>query len=229
MYGYLFQAEDVLRRRRWATQPTADRRAIRRLSGYVLVFGAFYGGVMGSFAGVAGQRAWTLQLLQMAYSAAKVPLLLSLTFLIALPSFFVVNTLLGLRRDFAQALRALVATQAALGIILASLAPLTIFWYVSWKGYEAAILFNALMFALASLSAQWLLRGYYEPLVARSRRHRVMMWAWMVVYAFVGIQMGWVLRPFVGSPAAPVQFVREEAWDNAYVLVAKLVWKLLAG
>ena len=35
---------------------------------------------------------------------------------IGLPSFFVLNTLFGLRRDFGQAVRALMATQAGLAI-----------------------------------------------------------------------------------------------------------------
>ena len=30
-----------------------------------------------------------------------------------------------------------------------------------------------------------------------------MLRAWLGVYAFVGIQMGWVLRPFVGQPDRP--------------------------
>ena len=48
---------------------------------------------------------------------------------------------------------------------------------------------------------------------------------WVGVYAFVGIQMGWVLRPFVGDVNAPTTFFRESAWGNAYVVVAETVWK----
>ena len=29
-----------------------------------------------------------------------------------------------------------------------------------------------------------------------------MLRTWLVIYVFVGIQMGWVLRPFIGDPAA---------------------------
>jgi hypothetical protein len=50
----------------------------------------------------------------------------------------------------------------------------------------------------------------------------------MVLYIFVGIQMGWVLRPFIGDPMEPVQFFRDEAWDNAYVIVARMVWEQVA-
>ena len=57
--------------------------------------------------GAFGGRAW-----QAAYSAVKVPLLLLATLGLSLPSFFVLNTLLGVRADFAAALRAIVASQA---------------------------------------------------------------------------------------------------------------------
>ena len=185
---------------------------------YTVVFGMAYGAIMGTFAGVTGER-----LLQVLYSAVKVPLLLLATFAISLPSFFVLNTLLGVRDDFAAALRALVATQAGLTIILASFAPFTAVWYASSPDYNAAVLFNGIMFAAASFSAQFLLRRFYGPLLARSDRHRLLLRTWLVIYAFVGIQMGWLLRPFVGSPDAPVQFFRAGAWGNAYVEVFRKV------
>ncbi len=43
-----------------------------------------------------------------------------------------------------------------------------------------------------------------------------MLYTWIVIYVFVGIQMGWVLRPFIGDPRTPVQFFREGSWSNAY-------------
>ncbi len=181
-----------------------------------------YGAVMGSFGGVGVDRLW-----QVAFSAIKVPLLLLVTFLIGLPSFFVLNTLFGLRRDFAEALRALVAAQAGLAIVLASLAPFTLVWYASSGDYPAAILFNALMFTVASFSAQRLLREYYRPLIRRKILHRRMLGTWLAIYVFVGIQMGWVLRPFVGSPNAPVEFFRQESWGNAYEVVARLIYDAL--
>ena len=131
------------------------------------------------------------------------------------------------RRDFIQAVRALVATQAGLAVVLASLAPFTAFWYVSSGNYQSAVLFNALMFAVASVGGQWLLWGYYQPLIRRNRKHRWVLWTWIVVYAFVGVQMGWILRPFVGSPDMPVQFFREGVWDNAYVIVTRLICNTL--
>jgi len=124
--------------------------------------------------------------------------------------------------------RALVAAQAGLTVVLAALAPYTALWYVSFAGYRPAILFNGVMFGLASFAGQWHLRRAYRPLIARDARHRVLLRAWLVLYIFVGIQMGWVLRPFIGEPTTPPQFFRPEAWGNAYVVVAQMLWDTFA-
>ena len=180
----------------------------------VVLCGLVYGSVMGAFGGLI----W-----QVVYSALKVPLLLLATLLLSLPSYLVMNTLLGVRADFAEAVRAIAASQATVTIVLVALAPLTLLWYASSAGYHAAILFNAAMFAVASLAAQIVLTRAYRPLIARSPRHRWLLWTWIVLYAFVGIQMGWTLRPFIGSPNAPVQFFRSGDWENAYVVVARMI------
>jgi hypothetical protein len=205
----------------------AGRRPTPRLSTLITLLciaGFCYGLVMGSFGGFVGDR-----LLQVLYSALKMPLLLVVTFGLTLPSFFVLNTLLGLRRDFAEAVRALVGAQAVLAIVLASLAPYTAVWYLSDPVYHHATLFNAAMFAVASFAAQLPLRRAYRTLIQRDRRHRLMLRMWVVLYAFVGIQMGWVLRPFIGNPELPVRFFREDTWGNAYLIVWELIWKTLGG
>jgi len=226
LFGLLRLADDVLRE-------GASAAPLRREAGWgvlgsltllLVAFGMFYGGVMGTYGGVAGPR-----VLQVVYSAVKVPFLLFTTFSLSLPSFFVLNTLLGLRNDFSRVVRALMATQAGLTVILAGLAPLTAFWYVSSSDYPLAILFNGVVFAVASFSAQWMLRRDYLPLIRGNPRHRWMLGTWLVIYVFVGIQMGWVLRPFIGDPNAPVQFFREDSWSNAYVFVLQLIWSVLIG
>jgi hypothetical protein len=155
-------------------------------------------------------------------------MLLLVTFVISLPSFFVINTLLGLRQDFAQATGALIAAQAGLTIILASLAPMTALWYASTPNYHTAVVFNGVMFAIASIGAQTILRRLYRPLIARNVRHRALLRMWLIIYTFVAVQMAWVLRPFVGDPASATRFFREEAWGNAWEVIARLVWDLLA-
>lgn len=212
---------DALLRGRWAT--AAPRRPrTRHLLATLLVFGVAYGAVMGTFGGVHGGRAW-----QPLYSGLKVPLLLMATFGLSLPSFFVLNTILGVRSDFVEVVRTLAASQAALTVVLASLAPFTGLWYLSFTHYQAALLFNAAMFAAASFSAQALLRKWYRPLIERNPRHLVLLRVWIVIYAFVGIQMAWILRPFIGSPTMATQFFRDEQWGNAYVEVVHAAMQVI--
>src|SRR3954471_8658444 len=224
MRSFLLPIDDLLRGN--VITPAAGEGApplrLRRLLLLVVMFGLLYGAVMGSYGGVLGDR-WK----QVIYSAVKVPFLLIGTFALSLPSFFVISTLLGLREDFGQSLRVLIATQAALTIILASFAPFTAVWYLSFGDYPAAVLFNAMMFGISSIAAQVLLRRFYAPLIVRNPRHRLLVRAWLIVYAFVGIQMGWLLRPFIGNPFAPTHFFREHMWGNAYEVVLRMVWSLM--
>ena len=206
---------------------------LRRVAIIVIVFGPIYGSAMGSYAFVIGKRSFWEQIPQMIYSGLKVPLLIALTVAISLPSFFVINTLLGLRSDFRESLRSIVSAQSGMAVILVSLFPLMLFGYVSMAdietSYAFAILLNALMFGLASVSAQVLLRGYYECLIARNRRHLWMVRVWILVYGFVGIQAGYVLRPFIGDPNSPTSFFRQDSFQNAYVKVCELIWQVLGG
>jgi hypothetical protein len=217
-------ADDILRGQSWITDEDRTTKRLFQLGFILALFGICYGAVMGSFGGVLGQRFW-----QLVISGIKVPLLLMVTFALSLPSFFVINTLFGLRSDFGHAARALLASQAGLTIVLASFAPFTILWYVSSSNYHGAILFNALMFGTASFAAQAILRRLYRPLIVRNRRHLVLLKTWLVIYAFVGIQMGWVLRPFIGSPNLPPQFFREGAWGNAYVTLLEIFLRFISS
>jgi hypothetical protein len=216
----LFRQADLVLR----GEAAPDGPSWRSRLGIVVAFGMFYGAVMGAYGGIDADRPW-----QMLYSAVKAPLLLTAAFGLSLPTFFVLNSLLGLRPDFPRVVRALVSAQAALTVVLASLAPITAFAYVSGIGYQPAILFNGLMFATASLSAQIVLRREYRGLIARNPAHRGMLRAWLCVYVFVGIQMGWVLRPFIGNPGSPVQFFREDSWSNAYLAVLDIAWRVVSG
>ncbi len=177
----------------------------------VVLLGMTYGAAMGLYSLGHGRE------MQIVFSALKVPMLLLGTFALSLPSFFVLNTLLGTRDDFYEALRAHIQAQASLTLVLVSLAPLTLFWYASNDQYQQAILFNAVMFGIASLAGQVVLKRLYRPLIERNRRHLILLRAWLVLYAFVGVQLGWVLRPFIGSPGSAVRFFREGAWGNAYI------------
>lgn len=212
------QTTDDFLHARGVYQPARAReRRWQTLTLMVVAFGAVYGGAMGTFVVDSPDRLW-----QLLFGAIKVPMLLLATTLLCLPVFFVVNTIAGLRDDLAEAVQAILAGQAALSISLAALAPVIHAWYWFEGSYRAALLFNAGLFALATLAGQRVIGRYYGMLIRRNPRHRAMLLGWLVLYAFVGVQMGWIMRPFVGDPTRPVTFFREGAFSNAYVVVFKL-------
>ncbi len=219
MRAWLLRAEEVLRGELWTTRPGA----LAPLVALAVFCATAYGAMMGTFGGLTGERAF-----QVLGSALKVPLLLVVTALLSLPSFFVVNTLVGLRDDFREVLRALAASQAGLAIVLLSLAPVTLLWYASSGDYRQAILFNGLIFATASGGAQVVLQRAYARLIARDRKHRGLLRLWLGLYVFVGTEMAWVLRPFIGNPDQPVELFRADSLGNAYVEVGRMIWEQVA-
>ena len=105
--------------------------------------------------------------------------------------------------------------------MLASFAPFTILWYVSFANSRRHF-FNTLIFATVSVAAQRLLKRFHQPLIDKSRRHRKLLHCWIFIYGFVGIQMGWLSRPFIGNPEAATTFFRDETWKNAYIKLIEI-------
>ena len=58
-----------------------------------------------------------------------------------------------------------------------------------------------------------------------SNRHKLIT-GWLFLYGFVGSQLAWTLRPFVGSPNEPFALFREIE-SNFYIQVVKIVGKVL--
>ncbi len=188
------------------------RIPVQYLAALLVVGGFLYGLGMGSFSG---------RPLQALYSGLKVPILLTFSTAVCMPSFFVLNTLLGLRDDFRAALTGVLAAQATVATVLLAFLPVIVFVYSSSGDYRFAIFINGVFFALASLAGQRTLSRHYQPLLASNRRHEIGRWSWIVLYVFVTIQLAWVLRPFIGSPGLEVSFFREGAWSNAYVVIVR--------
>jgi hypothetical protein len=63
---------------------------------------------------------------------------------------------------------------------------------------------------------------------ALGRHTRSVFACWMVVFALVGAQMGWVLRPFIGSPHLPFTWFRERK-SNFFQAVINALEGLFSG
>ncbi len=196
--------------------PRSRRASWRFLLACVLAGGVLYGVCMGS---------WQVRPLQQLFSAIKTPLLISAGGLFCLPSFYVVNTLLGLRDDLPDALRGVFASQAVAAVCLASLGPIVLVLYSGLDNYQAAKAINGVLFFLSSLAGQIVLARHYRTLIQRDKRHGFALVAWLVSFWFVTIQLAWMLRPFIGRPEDPTTFFRSDTWGNAYVEV----WKAVSG
>ena len=197
----------------------------------VAVLAPIYGIVMGSYAGVSGERPFPAQLWQILYSAIKMPMLVFVTALVSTPSFFVLNTIFGLRSDFRIAITAVWSSLASFAAILCALSPLVMFCYFSLptspNAYRLAIVLNATVFSIAAVGSQFVLFRSYRRLIGKDARHCWTLAAWCVAFAFTGIQLGWTLRPFIGNPVQEVTFFRKEAIGNAYLEVWNIVLRVI--
>jgi len=61
-----------------------------------------------------------------------------------------------------------------------------------------------------------------------AKHTRLVFRCWVVLFALVGAQTGWVLRPFIGSPAMPFTWFRERQ-SNFFAAVIKALGNLLVG
>jgi hypothetical protein len=202
----------------------------------IIGLGAIHGMGMGSFALFKEGGPSVAQFLA---STVKVPMLFLLTLVVTFPSLYVFNALLGSRLDLGSVLRLLVAGLAVTLAVLASFSPIVAFFSVSTTSYSFMVLLNVAMCAAAGvLGLAFLRRTLHRLIVATSgpppiptspaatnqptpsaldaedgqplgKHVKGVFRAWMVLFALVGSQMGWVLRPFIGDPGTPFTFFRE--------------------
>ena len=195
----------------------------------IIVLGAFYGVCMASFA--AFNRPAADAILQMIASAGKIPLLFLLTLLVTFPSLYVFNALIGSRLTLRAVWQLLIATLAVMIAVLASLGPVVAFFSVSTTGYDFMLMFNVFICAVSGfLGLKFLLftlhrltmvlekeslqsepGGALEKIEGRafSGNVKVIFRVWVIVFALVGAQMSWVLRPFIGAPKMQFTWLRE--------------------
>jgi hypothetical protein len=69
-------------------------------------------------------------------------------------------------------------------------------------------------------------RSPAQPVDPRARAGQRVFTLWIVIYAVVGAQMGWILRPFVGAPDLPFELFRSERDSNFFAAVLKALGTL---
>jgi hypothetical protein len=182
---------------------------------------AFYGFVMGSYR-LTANDGWK----QALTSAAKVPCLFLLTLVICLPALYVVSSLLGSSLSLRQLTGILMASFLVTTMLLAGFAPITAFFMLSARQYVFIKLLNVLFFTIATGTGVAVIASAVKTMGSQDQAaHRTLLRFWFVIYAFVGTQMAWILRPFVGSPDAGFAIFRNIG-GNFYTDVLRSIGQL---
>lgn len=183
---------------------------------------AFFGLVAGAYSGPA----------QALSSAIKLPFLFFATFLICFPAFFVVQVLVGSRLRLLQVTVLVFGSLALTSVLLAAFVPITLFFLVTGANYYFQHLLNIAIAGVSGLFGVYALheglslvcekRGVYP------RKALTIMRAWAVLFAFVGIQLAWNLRPFLGDRSEPFRIIGSYQ-GNFYTAILYATKQLLAG
>lgn len=198
--------------RRWSERWEFQRFTVQII---VIVLGAgAYGAAMGC---------WRAPL-QAGYVAIKFPLIILLTTIGNALINGMLAPLLGLNIPLRQSFSAIVMGCAITSAILGAFSPLTAF--LIWNAPDMATK-NAAVYSLILLAqvAAIAIAGtvgnvrLFQLLVSLSGSRPVAMrvqCAWLAGNLFLGSQLSWILRPFIGSPDLPVQFVRQNAFKGNF-------------
>jgi hypothetical protein len=163
---------------------------------------------------------------QALYAGIKLPFIILLTAAGNALLNSMLAPLLGLRIAFRQSFLAILASFALAAVILGAFSPLAVF--VIWNApplaegannsatHAAILLMLVAVIAFAGIAANVRLLQLLRALAGgRSGALRVL-FAWLAANLFLGSQLSWILRPFIGSPYLPVQFLRDEAFEGSF-------------
>ncbi len=82
--------------------------------------------------------------------------------------------------------------------------------------YRVTLLLHVGIIALAGIISNVRLLDMLTALVRDPRIARRVLGSWLVLNLFVGSQLSWILRPFIGSPNLPVEFLRPNAFEGNF-------------
>lgn len=192
-----------------------------------ILLSALYGLTMGaaSFANAD----WGVAFAQSASAAVKVPLLFLISLLVTFPVLYFVIVLMGSRLSFSQTLALILLAVTMNAILLAGCAPIVLFFIFTGSGYTFIKFLHVLIFGFSgawAMMALWQgLRSMCEKSDLYPKQAVRILQVWILVFGFVGTQMAWSLRPFIGDPDQEFQIFRKNQGSNIYFSL----WKSLGG
>ena len=188
----------------------------------VVALAGFFGVVAGAYSGPA----------QAISAGIKLPLLFFATFVICFPAFYVVQVLVGSRLRLPQVVVLVFGALSLTSILLAAFVPVIAFFLLTGANYYFQHLLNI---AIAGIAGAYGMYALHEGLAVvcdkrgvYPRKALTIMRAWALLFAFVGVQLAWNLRPFLGDRNQPFR-VFGSYQGNFYAAVIYAVNKLFSG
>ncbi len=176
----------------------------------------------------AGTYAATIGLwragLMATYVAIKFPLLIFLTTLCNALLNWMIALMIGAQFTFRQTFLAQLMAFTVASLILVSMAPITLFILFNIPSFSSGDAFGHGFFRLinvgilGSAGVMANIRLYRFLLLKSDSRTLAIkvLTAWLAGNLLVGAQLSWNLRPFIGSPDKPVQFLRPDPFKGNF-------------
>jgi hypothetical protein len=173
--------------------------------------------------------------------ALKFPLIILLTTLGNALLNGMLAPLLGLNISFRQSLLAILMSFTIVSAILGSFSPLTAFvvWnapplsdnaHFSERTYSFIQVMHVCIIAFAGTVANVRLVQLLKQLSGKTAIARRVLFAWLAGNLFLGSQLCWILRPFIGSPGLEVAFFRPHPLQgNFYETVFSAIRRILGA
>jgi hypothetical protein len=186
-------------------------------TGVIFAGAGLYGAAMG----------WWRAPLAALLVAIKFPLIILLTTMGNALLNAMLAPLLGLNVSFRQSFLAILISFTIVSAILGAFSPLVAF--MVWNAppmtadptravgtYSFIQVTHVVIIAFAGIVANLRLVQLLRELSGNATIARRVLLAWLAGNLFLGSQLCWILRPFIGSPALPVEFLRATAFHGNF-------------
>ena len=162
------------------------------------------------------------------YVAVKLPVVFVGSTLVVSAFAWMAGLVVGASLRYREVVELVFVAMAVAGKILLALTPVVLFFILTGApgtGSREALRFthavlmsvHIAVFALAGGIGNLTLVRELKSRVPATCRVSLLLTLWLGVFALVGCQVGWMLRPLVGSPNISVEFVRTDALASNFL------------
>jgi len=175
---------------------------------------------------LAESGAFTLPLLV----AVKAPALFVLSLAACCLVLYILNLAFGLGLRFLPTMTLICFALAATGVMLGVFVPIVLLFTVVTENYHFMKVLHVCVFMVAGAFGVSVLHGGLKRLAPKGvggfLRVKALLLSWLMLYALVGGQVAWTLKPFLGTPYLPATPPFRIESGNIYVSMAQSVARM---